>query len=926
MRPSQPSSPATGQPSAAAILCLGGALVAAGLAAYANSLGGPFILDDLASIRDNPSIRHLLPLQSALWAPAHTGSAGRPVLNLSYALNYAAGGLDVRGYHAANLAIHLLAGLVLFGIVRRTPGAGTWPAFAAALVWIVHPLQTEAVTYVSERAESLMGLFYLLTVYGFARAARAPAEVPQGGSKAGLWLWLSAIACLLGMGTKEVMVTAPVVVFLYDRTFVAGTFRRALQLRWRYYAGLVSPWILLGFLLSGVGERGVGINLGGSWWTYALMECRIVLRYLGLALWPHPLVFDYGTGDWHPGWSVAPSVVGVALLAAGTAWALFSPAGRPARRAIGFAGAWVLLVLAPTSSIVAIMGQPMAEHRMYLPLAGVAAAAAAGLDRLWGRRSVVAWIVVAAALGWMTHLRNETYRSPEALWRDAVVHCPGSDRARNNLGSLIADTPGRLDEAIALYREALRLNPLNAEAHNNLGLALARTPGGQDEAIAHYREALRIKPDFQEAHNNLGFALATAPGGSREAVAELERAIHLRPDSAEARNNLGFALTMIPGRVDEAIASFREALRLKPDYPEARNNLGFALSMEPGRAQEAVAELRQALRLRPGYAEAQSNLGSALMLIPGRQDDAIAEYREALRLDPGLASAHDNLGLALARMPGRTAEAEAEFQEAVRLQPANAEARLNLGSALFAQGRAPEAADQYREALRLQPGYAEAHLNLGNILLTGGDTAGAADEYREALSLRPDYTEARYGLGLALAKTPGHEGEAVLALSEVVRLRPGNAEARYGLGVALDAAGRGAEAIPHYEEAVRLKPGYAEALFNLANDLGSEGRTAEAVSRYEDTIRARPGFAQAHHNLANTLARAGRLPESIAHYEEALQLNPGAAATHIGLAAALLRVPGRQEDAVRHLREALRLDPGNAMVRGALARLASGRP
>ncbi|HSY54782.1 MAG TPA: hypothetical protein VK785_10065, partial [Opitutaceae bacterium] len=184
------------------------------------------------------------------------------MLNFTFALNYALGDLNVRGYHWFNLLIHTLAGLTLFGIVRRTLlrqgyggqalvrpalsgrfGADAVPlALAVAVIWVVHPIQTEAVTYVSQRAESLMGLFYLLTVYCFIRGASATGERRDSQVirplSSCLWLLASVLSCFLGTLSKETIVTAPVMVLLYDRTFVAGSFREAWRLRWRYYSGL----------------------------------------------------------------------------------------------------------------------------------------------------------------------------------------------------------------------------------------------------------------------------------------------------------------------------------------------------------------------------------------------------------------------------------------------------------------------------------------------------------------------------------------------------------------------------------------------------------------------------------------------------------------------------------------------------------------
>ncbi len=328
-------------------------VIAAALLAYYSSFTTPFIFDDLFSVSRNPSIHHLWPVWSALSPPVNTFVGGRPVVNLSLAVNYALGGTRVWGYHAVNLAIHILAGLALYGIVRRTLlcpllrerfGASAMRlAMAVAVLWTVHPLQTEAVTYISERCESLMGLFYLLTVYCFIRGTNAP--------RSSGWFTLSVLACGLGMASKEVMVTAPVMVLVYDRTFVSGSFREAWTRHRRLYLGLAGTWLLLGWLMVGLHYRDVGFGLGITGWAYALTECRVVIRYLWLALWPHPLVFDYGrvVAIRHIA-AVAPSALILAVLAAGT---LFELRRQPA---FGFVGAWFFMILAPTSSLVPVGG------------------------------------------------------------------------------------------------------------------------------------------------------------------------------------------------------------------------------------------------------------------------------------------------------------------------------------------------------------------------------------------------------------------------------------------------------------------------------------------------------------------------------------------------------------------------------------------
>jgi protein O-mannosyl-transferase len=652
------------------LLLASGMVVLAALAVYSNSFSGPFTFDDRFAIADNPSIRQL---GSALSPPPGATTGGRPLLNLTFALNYAWGGMNVWGYHAFNLLIHALAGLTLFGLARRTllrvPPAGRLGALplalAVAVIWVVHPLQTEAVTYISQRAESLMGLFYLLTLYGFIRSVESATPAR--------WQILSVVACLLGVMSKEIIITAPVMAFLYDRTFVAGSFREAWRRRWRYYLGLAGTWLPLVCMMVGIHRRNVGFDQGITGWNYALTSCRSIVLYLKLAVWPHPLVLDYGMDIVQHATEIMPYALMLAVLLAGTAIAL--------RRwpVAGFAGAWFFVILAPTTSVVPIALQPMGEHRMYLSLAAVIGWAVLGLNTWIGRRSVIVFAAVAVGLGWLTIQRNKDYGSQEAIWSDTVAKCPDNARAHYNLGCILM-AQGRLPQAISQFEAALRLKPDYAEAHHNLGIALSSIPGRLPEAISAYEEALRLKPDYVEAHYNLGIALGRA-GRIPEAIAQYEEALRLKPDDAEAHKNLGSVLASIPGRLPEAIGHFEAALRLKPDDAEAHNNLGGALSNIPGRLPEAIGHFEAALQLKPDYADAHYNFGVVLAKIPGRLSDAIAEYEAVVRINPNFQEAHTNLGIILEDIPGRLPDAISHFEAALQISPDSPEARDRLRAA-----------------------------------------------------------------------------------------------------------------------------------------------------------------------------------------------------------------------------------------------------
>ena len=667
------------------LLC-GSLIVIAGLVAYRSSLQVPFLFDDQLAVVANPSIRRLWPLTDVLSPPqTAAGAVGRPLVNLSLAVNHALGGMNPWSYHAFNLAIHVLAGLALFGLTRRlmplavgrhllaraataeladdksrrssheSPASrllqdqATAPALANALLWTVHPLQTESVTCVIQRSELLGGLFYLVTLYGFVRAAgygqpggsrREEAErtglVTSVATSGKRWLVVSWLACLLGMAAKEVVVSAPLLVLLCDRTFFAGTFREAWRRRRRYYLALGSTWLLLGFLVAHNAQRGgtAGFGLGASPWHYLLTQCRALVLYLKLCLWPHPLVLDYGMGVVHsPGEVWWQAVVLLALLAA-TVWAVVR------KPPVGFLGAWFFAILAPTSSVLPLTTQTMAEHRMYLPLAAVIALVVAWIHALGRRRSLALYLALAVLLTARTVQRNHDYRTALAIWEDTVAKWPDSARARTNLAVMLSNA-GRDAESIPHHEAAIRLDPTYAVARYNYGLTLLRL-NRPEGAIARFAEALRLKPDYAEAHNNWGGALLHL-NRPDEAWAHFETAVKLNPDEPRALCNLG-AMLRRAGRNDEARASFENALRSDPDQPDAHMNLGAVLA-QAGRIDEAIRHFEAAARFFSQNADLHFNWGSAL-LEAGRNAEAIRQLEEAVRLNPGDAQARAMLDAA----------------------------------------------------------------------------------------------------------------------------------------------------------------------------------------------------------------------------------------------------------------------------------------
>jgi tetratricopeptide (TPR) repeat protein len=578
-------------------------IILAGFGVYAGSLGSPFMFDDIPGVTQNQSIRDLRDIGRVLLPPAEgAGVDSRPIVNLSLAVNYAVSGQDVRGYRLTNIAIHVLGALALFGLIRRTLARPEMPerwrraalpaGFGVALLWTVHPLQTETVISIIQRTEAIVSLWYLTTLYCFVRA------VEPGGRR--LWLGSAWGACLLGMASKEVMASAPLMLLLYDRTFAAGSFREAWRLRGRWYLAFASTWLLLAALvLHSGGDRGgtTGFGQGVSAWTYLLTQSRALTIYLKLSFWPHPLIVDYGA--WlAPGlrevfWE---SILVVSLLGL----AVWAAVRRPR---LGFVGLGFFAVLAPSSSFYPLISQTIAEHRMHLALAAVVTLAVLALFRMPVRPALAVCLLAALAAGWGTVRRGADYASELALWTDNVAKTPSNPWARFSL-ALVHQREERLGEAERECRAVITLMPTHAGAHFTLGQIQERQ-GRLQEAAASFRRTQELLPTSVDAFFRHGLILLKL-GRPAEALPKFAETIRLQPDHADAEGNWGAALFQL-GNVADALPHFERVLVLKPESVEARYNLAL-LFLQLGRFREALPHLERAAALRPQDAEIQNTL------------------------------------------------------------------------------------------------------------------------------------------------------------------------------------------------------------------------------------------------------------------------------------------------------------------------------
>jgi tetratricopeptide (TPR) repeat protein len=639
-------------------------LLAAVAACYGHTLTVPFLMDDLPSIVANRSIRSLWPPWGVLFYGHEDGRTvdGRPLLNLSLAVNRALVGQAPAAFRAVNLLLHVIAALLLFDVVRRLlafPGAPAWlraragtVALAASLIWAVHPLHTAAVTYCIQRAEVLGAIAML-----------AGLDLLLAGLAGGPARLLPAVAVVAALGgcAKETVVALPLVTLLCDRAVVSGSWR-AVAGHWRWHLAAAAGWPVVILMLTAWGGRGSSAGFGStaSPWRYLLTQSEAVWTYLARIVWPATLVFDHGDrlspGLLHswPWFAAAVAAAGVACIG----WR---------RQPLLFLGPLLFLVLlAPSSSIVPVKTQTVAEHRLYLPSAAVVVPVVAGLAWLGARRNLPtwAWIVPVAvaglALALRTHARNRDYLTPETLWRQSLDHDPENERAAINVAAAAIDRGGLAEAAGLLARVAetgrYRLPRLANECR------LAIRSGDFGAALAACDAYLSLMPDDAEMLAQRGLVRRRL-GDTTAAAADVSRALEIDDRLAGAWVTRG-DLLLDAGKPAQAADCFAHAVGLDSGRAAGWARLGCALEALK-RTAEAEAAFDRAIALNPRDPEPHYNLAN-LRAATGRTAEALAGYARALDLRPDFRDAWHNRCVVLARL-GRRAEARRDLATFVRL-------------------------------------------------------------------------------------------------------------------------------------------------------------------------------------------------------------------------------------------------------------------
>ena len=556
---------------------------------YSNTFTSPFHFDDIPNIVDDNKIRDLSNFLD------FTGT--RYIGDLTFALNYHLGRLNVFGYHLVNTAIHILNGILVWWLVvltLRVPmierfgldaNIKGFIAMASSMIFTVHPIQTQAVTYIVQRYTSLAAFFYLLSIVLFVRWRLSS----SGGTRVFFYLF-SILSAVLAMKTKEISFTLPFVILLCEYSF----FRERRKIPYHLIPILLTL-VIIPVTLIGL-DKPIGDMLGElravsqetekiSRGDYLLTQFRVIVTYIRLLFLPVNQNLDYDYPIYYSLFTPGVFLSFLFLLSVSCLAIWFIVRSRRYGNAYlllsSFGILWFIITLSVESSLIPIK-DVIFEHRLYLPGVGLAmafsSAVAWGIEYTRKRLSlnfssilVIILIILILPLSVAAYHRNQVWKDEVALWTDVVKKSPDKARGYDNLGVAYYQQ-GQINEAIKEYKTAIRLDPNSHDAHYDLAVAYNKQ-GRLDDAVEEFNAALRLKPNIAEIHYNLGLVYSRH-GRIDEAIKAYTEALRLKPDHAGIHHDLGVAHAR-QGRIREAIGEFKTAVRLKPDFAEARNNLAL---------------------------------------------------------------------------------------------------------------------------------------------------------------------------------------------------------------------------------------------------------------------------------------------------------------------------------------------------------------
>jgi tetratricopeptide (TPR) repeat protein len=823
-------------------------LVLVGIIIYSNSFTVPFQFDDVG-IPEKPSIVNFEVFSLSKWVDLYNAFKSRFITHLTFAINYEFNKTNVVGYHLVNLTIHIINAILVYFLVVLTfktpyfskqhavssmqteekgntnsayylvPTAyclvpvaySQFIALFSALIFVSHPIQTQAVTYISQRAASMATLFYLLSVVMYIKFRYQVSGIRYQGKtddlkpktlnlKPKIWYLGSVISAVLAMKTKEISFTFPIVIALYEFMFFEATFRkRLIYLIPLILAMLIIPLTFLninkpiGEIMSDVSDTTI-VSISPSRIDYLFTQFTVIVTYIRLLFLPINQNLDYDYPTYHSFFE--PQVflsfffllsifgLGVYLLLKSKQYAVCSKQNSaysllltPHLRLIAFGIFWFFITLSVESSIIPIT-DVIFEHRVYLPSIGVIIAFVTAVFYVFLFTyspihrftifSLLSAIIIIFSIA--AYARNNVWKTDMSLWADVVKKSPKKARAVNNLGNAYLYN-GLIGKAMKYYEKALILDPDQIGSLSNIALAY-EYEGQIEKAIEYYEKVIKAEPKFVLSYYNLG-NIYKNKGLFDKAIEYYLKTINLSPNRADAYNNLG-TIYSLKGQIEKAIEYYQKALSLKPDLVEAHFNLANIYSSR-GLTDKAVEHYQKAIKLNPDIIMAHFSLGT-IYLSRGIPERAIEHYQKVLTMKPNHDEAHNNIGSAYL-FKGLMDKAIEHYQRAVDIKPDNAGAYSNLCNAYLSKNLIDKAIKYCEKALSLKPDLAEAYNNLGIAYQSKGQLDKATGYYRKALSFKPDLAKAHFNLA-RIYYDKGNVDMSIRELEMAIKINPDYQEAK----------------------------------------------------------------------------------------------------------------------------------------------------
>ncbi|MBN2374616.1 tetratricopeptide repeat protein [bacterium] len=734
------------------------------IAIYGNALTTPFVFDDAGNIVANMRLRDM-----GNFLKPDIFSTPRAIVELTFAINYRLGGLKVPGYHIVNIIIHLINGILAYLLAlmlfMKTLKDMALPkiramALFAALIFVAHPLQTQAVTYIVQRFTSMAAMFYLLSILCYLKGrlfsvSNGLSDVKKSGMTPFLFYLAASISGIFAILSKQNAASLPFMIILIEYIFIDRSWK-GWKRKIPCFLVILLFWALFILYMTGAlgGIQGILIKNEGmavdfsslpdgrifgeisrvmrekeglGRWNYLVTQFNVLVIYMRLLILPAGQSADYMypfKKGFFDGLTPLVFLILMSILLLGLRQIKRHPV-------ISLSIFWFFLALSVESSFIPI-SDALVEHRLYLPMFGFAVIASYLLFYIFSKTRCMTAILaslIILSLCTATFLRNRVWAERTSLWADVLSKNPENYRAWNNLGNELANQ-GEHEKAIEMFKNAAGLRSDFPVTWSNWGNALVKM-GFIDEALEKHKKALECDPYYIDGLYNYGVALIIK-GKPEDAVRILKKTVAAKPGHADAWYNLGIAAEMT-GRHNDAVEMFKKAGAINGSLAEVWYNWGGILERQ-GKLEEAIAKYAKAVNIRPDYAEAWNNWGASLSKL-GRFDEAIEKYKMAANVKPEHASAWYNWGVALGNM-GRLHEAVQKFAISVSLRPEHAEAWYNWGAVLEMMGRPEEAVNKYEKAANIRPDYINALNNRADILYKMGKKAEAAEIYNRVAILQ----------------------------------------------------------------------------------------------------------------------------------------------------------------------------------------------